>query len=407
MRFGNADTANPIDGVPTVASGANGTTATATSVNTTTNETTLVGFFSADTNTAFTPSGGQQLTERFDVTNPSATGPTTEGSTRVQNNAGNSGNKTASLASAPWVAQLIALRAAPVVTYNTAFPVTPYPASLAKWIPVGLTGTSNAPVLESYLNANGTLNNASAIVKTINCVQPGHLYNGTDLATPMDFAWKYLRDNARAGVKTGIIFETDGTPQTQNYTCAQATTAANAAKAAGVEVFMIGFSLEASGGNSAPTCPDQPGRTALTQLASMATNSASVNTTRCDPNENTDGDHFFCEPTGADLTAVFRAAAEQLAGLKTHLISPYPVPVVSSVSPGAGSAGTTITIGGQYFTGTTSVLVGGTAVAFTVLSDSSIRVTAPAGTSGQTVDITVTTPGGTSPAVNADHFRYN
>ena len=305
------------------------------------------------------------------------------------------------------MAQLIALNPAPIVTYNTTYPVTPYPSSLSKWIPVGLTGTSNAPVLESYLNVNGTLNNNSAIVKTINCVQPGHLYNGTDLATPMDFAWKYLRDNARAGVKTGIIFETDGTPQTSNYTCAQATTAANAAKASGVEVFTIGFSLEANGRNPAPTCPDQPGKTALTQLASMATNSSSTNTTRCDANENTDGDHFFCQPTGGDLTAVFRAAAEQLAGLHTHLISPYPVPVVSSVSPGSGSAGTTLTIGGLYFTGTTTVKVGGTAVAFTVLSDTSIRVTAPAGTSGQTVDVSVTTPGGTSPIVNGDHFRYN
>ena len=345
-------------------------------------------------------------------TNPNAGGPRTEAAARTLANAGASGNKTATGTNAPWVAQLIAIRRPPVE------PTTPptRSAPIRPTLPVGsrsaCTGTANADVIDSYVDANGNLNNASDLVRTINCVQPGHLYAGTDLATPMDFAWKYLRDHARAGVKTGIIFETDGTPQTSNYTCAQATAAANAAKASGVEVFTIGFSLEAGGGGGAPVCPDQTRRTALTQLASMATNSSSTNTTRCDPNENTDGDHFFCQPSGADLTAVFKTAAEQLAGLKSHLIAPYPLPQVASVSPNAGppGGGTSIIISGTNFTGATAVKVGGGNASIHRAERQFDPRHGSCGTSGQASAVTVTTPGGTSPTHtgdSADRFTYN
>ena len=110
--------------------------------------------------------------------------------------------------------------------------------NMSKWIPVGLTGTSDADVLESFRNANGTVNTSSTISKTIGCVLPNNpLTNGTDQASPFDFATAYLLGtsasprHARPGVPTGIIFETDGTPQTNNYTCQQAQTAANTAKA--------------------------------------------------------------------------------------------------------------------------------------------------------------------------------
>jgi hypothetical protein len=56
-----------------------------------------------------------------------------------------------------------------------------------------------------------------------------------------------------------------------------------------------------------------------------------------------------------------------------------------------GKVGASIQILGQGFTGTTSVKVGGTAAAFSVVSDTYLTATAPAGTSGL---VTVTTPGG-------------
>ncbi|MGK8508114.1 beta strand repeat-containing protein [Nocardia asiatica] len=74
-----------------------------------------------------------------------------------------------------------------------------------------------------------------------------------------------------------------------------------------------------------------------------------------------------------------------------------PAPALASVTPDAGprTGGNTITLQGTGFTGTTSVRFGNTpAPSFTVVSDTQITTTAPAGTG--TTDITVTTTGGTS-----------
>jgi hypothetical protein len=136
---------------------------------------------------------------------------------------------------------------------------------------------------------------------------------GTNLATPMDMARAYLLANGRPGVRKGIIFETDGAPNyngssgdSQNYTCAQALTNAAAAKAANIEIFTIGFDV------GSQSCPDGGG-SAVNLLANMATGPA-LGTTLCNAAENTDGDHFFCEPAGSDLTSVFQSAAIALAG---------------------------------------------------------------------------------------------
>ena len=91
-------------------------------------------------------------------------------------------------------------------------------------------------------------------------------------------------------------------------------------------------------------------------------------------------------------------------------------PVVTVVSPGHGPAvgGTTVTITGSGFTGTTSVafvsslgLSEAPAAKFTVESDNSIVAISPAQNPfGDNYDVTVTTPLGTSPAVEADRFDY-
>ena len=131
-----------------------------------------------------------------------------------------------------------------------------------------------------------------------------------------------------------------------------------------------------------------------------------INGSNCNSNgnENRDNDHFFCEPAGSELTAVFQAAAADLAGIHTHLVQPYPAPIVSAIGPSGGSrnGGTVVTITGDNFTGAVSVKFGGTnASTFTVLSDTSIRATAPGGEAGKTVDIRVSTPG----RFVADHRR--
>ena len=84
-------------------------------------------------------------------------------------------------------------------------------------------------------------------------------------------------------------------------------------------------------------------------------------------------------------------------------------PTVSTVTPSSGptSGGTTVTISGCGFQGTTAVSFGGTPAAnFVVNSDSSITATAPTHAEG-TVDITVTTSIGTSATGSSDAFTFN
>ena len=82
--------------------------------------------------------------------------------------------------------------------------------------------------------------------------------------------------------------------------------------------------------------------------------------------------------------------------------------VVTAVSPTSGGAGggATVTVTGTGFTGATSVRFGASnASAMTVVSDTQITATSPAGSG--TVDVTVVTPAGTSATSPADQFTYS
>jgi hypothetical protein len=83
-------------------------------------------------------------------------------------------------------------------------------------------------------------------------------------------------------------------------------------------------------------------------------------------------------------------------------------PVVTAISPSSGGAGggTTVAVTGSGFRGATSVRFGtSTAIAMTVVSDTQINATSPAGSG--TVDVTVLTPAGTSATSPADQFTYS
>jgi len=110
--------------------------------------------------------------------------------------------------------------------------------------------------------------------------------------------------------------------------------------------------------------------------------------------------------SGLSLTASMPAPVTLTATSNTFTANG--VPTVSLVSPNSGSqsGGTAATITGTNFTGATGVNFGGTAAAsFTVISDTSIAATSPAGTPGA-VDITVVGMGGTSATHTADKFTY-
>ncbi len=207
------------------------------------------------------------------------------------------------------------------------------PADLRRWIPVGLSGVG------SSFSAN-----YSKVTSGISCYPNSS--TGTDLTDPMTMAAYELTHNGRSGVRKGIIFETDGQPNAAvaagpNY-CGLSNAAATAVKAQNIEVFTIGFGLDAASGGD-PACPDTSGafkgKTATELLDSMATQPATGAPT-CDAAENADGDHFYCiGKTGAstDLSNIFKAAAASLAKGGSHLVQLYPVPVVNSISPSTGT----------------------------------------------------------------------
>lgn len=394
-RFSGVDSSNPIaDANDSNASNSSASLAVG-SVTPSSGNTMLVGVFASDSNATFLAPGG--MTERFDLSNVNAGGPATMVATQGQASSGSSGSRTATASlSARWAAQLIALRPAAGGTdiYGTD------PASdLGLWIPLGFTGLdADSPAVtfpEPYIDASGNPNSNSNIVQAIGCFDVSSV--GTNIARPMYMATEYLNTHGRPGVKRGIIIETDGDPQNSghgpasDYTTSGVLAAAQAAKDAGIEVFTIGYGVSGS---------------TVTLLASMASDKKGGDT--CTAAENTDGDHFFCQPVGSDLSGVLHAAAVQLSG-GSRLIQLYAQPIVTAIAPSAGAkaGGTTVTITGRNFSDAYSVTFGGVkADSFTVLSDTSIRAVSPAGSAGSAVDIQVSSPGGSSKVVAGGRFTY-
>jgi hypothetical protein len=391
---------------------------TAPSVNQTTLQGAVVGFFAQNNNTTFS-ANSNGLTERFDR-NTGGASPSIQGATKIDATAGATNASTANATSGTattgqYVGQTIVLNPVPYDTYGTT-----YPTDLAKWIPIGFTGTdSDSPSQawnETYSDGNGTTYNTTHIVSAINCFDyPGG--TSTNLTVPMQMAAQYLQNYGRPNVKWGILFETDGEPnyggygdQATQYTCQSFVSAATAAKAITngngqhIEVFTVGFFDPGAD----PNCPDGTGSYPSTayngdnvslMLADGATTNFSPSpngsANGCIAAENSDQDHFFCQPNDTELSTVFRTIATTFAGIRTHLVQIDPLPIIYSMSPTTGPGGTGITLTGKYFTGVTSVKFGSANVGFSFVNDTRITISAPAGAAG-TFDITVTTPAGTS-----------
>jgi hypothetical protein len=410
IRLSGADPTNPIDAAGSGNSGTSGTTLTAPGVTSTLGNGQVVGFFASSAAATFTQQNGNGMTEQLDQ-RPTTGGPAIQGVTLASSPStpGATGSKTATASTGgAWAAQLIAVK-------PEAYATDPAVA-LSKWIPIGFTGTDNntpAPANpEAYVDPTTdppTLQ-TSDIVSAIDCFSNSSAVPATTLSTPVEMATYYLLHNGRANTKKGIILETDGTPQQgsvgdpADFTCQAAYDAAQSAKAAGIEIFTIGY------GVSGKTCYDTSGtyhgQPTTKLLADMATG---PNTgTPCDATENTDNDHMFCQATGESLSDAFKSAAVMLAA-SSRLVQLYPIPIVTGVSPSTGSKSSvvSVTISGQFLAGATSVKFGGAdATSFSVNSATSITATAPTVTVAQTVDIIVTTPGGRSPIVAADQFTY-
>jgi hypothetical protein len=226
-----------------------------------------------------------------------------------------------------------------------------FDAAGATWVPTPFSATYQTSSTDN-------------LMKSLTCL-PGSAYPGTDLASSMKAAARYLlgKDPNNIGalpLRSGtprkiLIFETDGRPQVDNdkkppYTgttsldsapdipysdggkdapnadvakaCADFTAVANNAKAAGVLVITIGF------GNASTNDCNANNRPASVLAAAASDRSPGVPSAASDCStaagrtaENGDGDYFFCAATGSDMSSIFVAAIQQLTG-KTKLIKP-------------------------------------------------------------------------------------
>ena len=400
--YSNVSVSNVLDPATASENTGNGTTLTANSVATTATYTQVVAVYATVPSTTFTAGSGMALEASARYLGG---GPSMMTSNDQVITAGNTGNKTATATSGVWAAQLFGLRSNPVDVYSIDVNDS---TALEAWIPVGFTGLdTDSPGFatagmrghnEAY-SASGVVDHGSSIAQGIECFDQAS-WDGTNLATPVRMATKYLQLYGRSDVAKAIILETDGTPQScpsslstaicNEYTSTAAQTAADAADAAGISLYTIGYGTGID----------------ATLLGNMA--STKFGSSLCNSAENTDGDTFFCAPTAADLNTVFQYVAESLAR-GPHLVQLYPQPVVTSVSPSTGSrtASTNVTITGSYFTEAYSVTIGGTAVtSFTVNSDTQITAKLPTWASTGIQDLVVSTPGGSSKVVTGDRFTY-
>jgi hypothetical protein len=114
------------------------------------------------------------------------------------------------------------------------------------------------------------------------------------------------------------------------------------------------------------------------------------------------------QPVGAvDVTVVGPGGVSALS--PTDKYTYLTVPAVAGIAPTAGplAGGTSVTITGSGFTGTTAVYFGTSLATNIVISSDATKITAtsPARAAG-TVHVTVTNPVGTSPTTGADQFTY-
>ena len=191
-------------------------------------------------------------------------------------------------------------------------PSSTYPDSCnagnATWIPV--------PFGADYNDGSGNLNGSSLLVQTITCLTLSSGF-GTQLDEPINLAADALLNGGQLGARKAIILLLDTAPQEPpGSACTSAVNAANNAKAQGIEIYTIGFSVERD------TCPSgggiYGGADTTTVLADIATNSSADGSNPCGnppriASENGDGDHFFCQRIQDQLAPVFRMVAEALA----------------------------------------------------------------------------------------------
>lgn len=159
---------------------------------------------------------------------------------------------------------------------------------------------------------------SSQLVQTITCLQrpPSDITTNpsgaghTDLGDPMIDAVNMLLSEGRDDVPDIIIFFSDGEANQPRYSqpCDYANDRADIAKGEGIDVYTLAYGVAGARCGQDSSGPYR-GVYASTFFADMATDSDDNAAGGCGADENTDGDHYFCESGSSDLEPVFRQIA--------------------------------------------------------------------------------------------------
>ncbi|MES2835159.1 MAG: IPT/TIG domain-containing protein [Pseudomonadota bacterium] len=164
-------------------------------------------------------------------------------------------------------------------------------------------------------------------------------------------------------------------------------------------VALSGVQINTTGGKSPYTCATSVSSGALPSGVALNSNCSLTGT------PTSSGTFNFTVAVTDSTTGA--GPFTQTSGALSLVVAPG-VPTVTAIAPTAGptGGGTSVTITGNNLTGATAVVFGATpATTYTVVGNTQITATAPAGSAG-TVDVRVTTTGGTSATSAADQYTY-
>lgn len=162
------------------------------------------------------------------------------------------------------------------------------------------------PLSDDYKNADGTLRAGSKLIDTIECVTPK---GTTAYANAIEAAQAELVTNGRKDARKVIVFFTDGAANTGPHTypadspyrrtpCQQGGLSAQAATAAGTEVYAVGYDLD----NPTEICrADRVG--APEGVSTIAALQAIASTPET----------FFNQPDASGLKGIFARVAAEIA----------------------------------------------------------------------------------------------
>jgi Flp pilus assembly protein TadG len=190
-----------------------------------------------------------------------------------------------------------------------------------------------APLANDFKNADGSINNNSAFVSDLNCLQPKFW---TPMAPAVQAATNELINNGRPDARKIIVYMGDGggnsqpmqrdangdptttpswytpTPGNNLRPCHDAAAQAAIAKQHGIEIFTIAYNINSG---NADTCyannkPNNPadvetGIDARSTLQQMAT----------------DANHYYEKPTAGEVLSIFQAIGHQITSTGTRITS--------------------------------------------------------------------------------------